>query len=341
MKAIPVEQRAKIFALVQEGYPTRVVAKKAQVSQSTVVKICQRYAADGTLLPKQRQGRPYSLTENQENRVLRYIANGRCNTAVDVEKTLRTEDNINISANTIRRALTRHGLKARIKRKKPLLRKQHRKARLSFAKTYQNWSTDDWKKVIWSDESKFKLFGSDGKQYCWRRDGEALKDAFVKPTVKFGGGSVMVWGCFTWNGVGNLCKIDGGMDANLYRQILSEDLLETIDDYNLDKSEVVFQHDNDPKHKASIVQTWLVENEINILDWPAQSPDLNPIEHLWDEADRRLRQYQVKISSKEALWESLQQVWGEIEVETCRKLIESLPQRINDVIRAKGGYTRW
>ena len=71
--------------------------------------------------------------------------------------------------------------------------------------------------MVWSDESKFQIFGSDGRQYCWRKEGEALKDAHIKSTVKFGGGSVFVWGCFTCHGVGFLCKIDGSLDAELYR----------------------------------------------------------------------------------------------------------------------------
>ena len=75
---------------------------------------------------------------------------------------------------------------------------------------------EDWKRVIWSDESKLNLFGSDGRIYCWKSSKEPLRPHHVKPTVKHGGGSIMVWGCMTPEGVGYLCRIDGGLNAELY-----------------------------------------------------------------------------------------------------------------------------
>ncbi|GBB91266.1 hypothetical protein RclHR1_18440001 [Rhizophagus clarus] len=84
----------------------------------------------------------------------------------------------------------------------------------------------------------------------WR----ALKNIHVKPTVKFSGNSVFVWGCFTFHGIGFLCKIDGGLDAELYRQILDEDLIETLQYYELNILDIVFQQDNDLKHTAILTK---------------------------------------------------------------------------------------
>ena len=164
---------------------------------------------------------------------------------------------------------------------------------------------DDWNKVIFSDESKFNLFGSDGRQYCWKRSGEALKDQHVLGTVKFGGGGIFVQGCFTSQGIGNLCRIDGGLDAELYCKILDEDFLGTLTYYDLSIENVIFQQDNDPKHKTRITQRWLESKNITVLDWPAQSPDLNPIEHLWSEMERRLRNIDKPIKNKNELWEMI------------------------------------
>ena len=143
-----------------------------------------------------------------------------------------------------------------MKIKKPLLLPRHKKARLEFAKKYKHWNYEDWCKIVWSDESKFNIFGSDGRQYCWKRSGESLKDNHVKGTVKFGGGGIFVWGCFTAQGIGYLVRIDGGMDAKLYCEILEDDFLGTLDYYDINLVDIIYQQDNDPKHTAKITKEW-------------------------------------------------------------------------------------
>ena len=111
--------------------------------------------------------------------------------------------------------------------------------------------------------------------------------------------------------------------------------------HDLGINDVIFQHDNDPKHAAHETKRWLSEHRIKVLDWPAYSPDLNPIEHLWNEMDHRLRKLPGNISNKDDLWNKIQQVWNEVDIEFCLKLIDTMPQRIADVLKASGGYTRW
>jgi len=142
-------------------------------------------------------------------------------------------------------------------------------------------------------------------------------------------------------GIGYLCKIDGGLDAALYCQILEEDFFGTLEYYNLDLNDVIFQQDNDPKHTARITKKWLEDNNVVVLKWPSQSLDLNPIEHIWGEVERRLRKADIFIKNKDILWEQLQQTWNNIEVNVCTKLIETMPRHINDVLKQKGGYTKW
>lgn len=106
---------------------------------------------------------------------------------------------------------------------------------MAFAKKHESWTSDDWKNVIWSDESKFSLPTSDGKEYYWTNRPAELTEEGISPTLKFGGGGIMVWGCLTWEGVksndfsalfahflgvGYSCKIDDIMEADLYVRIL-------------------------------------------------------------------------------------------------------------------------
>jgi hypothetical protein len=135
--------------------------------------------------------------------------------------------------------LKKAGLKAVAKAKKPLLTNWHRKERLDFALAHLDWTVEDWKTVVWSDETKINRLGSDGRRWAWKKAGEGLSDRLVKETVKFGGGSLMMWGCMLWEGVGFACKIDGRMDGELYTKILQKELQESLAFYDKDPSAVI------------------------------------------------------------------------------------------------------
>ena len=218
---------------------------------------------------------------------------------------------------------------------------EQKKERLKWARDHSSWTSEDWRNVLWSDETKFCLVKSEGKEYVWVKEEGRLGGDAVIGTNKYGGGKIMMWGCMSWEGVGFACRIESTMDAELYSDILKEELMETIKYYKLDQKKVIFQQDRDPKHTSKLATSTLAELKLNILPWPAQSPDLNPIEYLWNHVQRNLRIHSRIFGTKDELWDQIQVEMEERNKELCRKLIGTMPERVRDVIKANGGYTRW
>ena len=160
----------------------------------------------------------------------------RTATAGNIQSSINATREKTISKTTVRRRLAGSGLKGRVAVSKPLLRPKNKRKRLLWAKKYKNYSVEDWKKVLFSDESKFEIYGNNRRIYVRRRPGERLLNQCIKPTVKHGGGNIQVWGCFSFNGIGNLYRIKGilkrsntiqfskGMLYHLARSYVGEDL---------------------------------------------------------------------------------------------------------------------
>ena len=131
---------------------------------------------------------------------------------------------------------------------------------------------EDWKGVLWSDETKINRIGSDEGVYTWKQKGEQLSNRTTIPTVKHReGNNLIVWGCMGWNGVGKLIEVQGTMDAQQYCDILDDGLEESFDKLEIPEKDWIFQQDNDPKHTSKKAKQWFEDNGIQVLAWPAQS----------------------------------------------------------------------
>ena len=237
MKPISDQKQQQIKKLCQDGLSVRQVASRTGVSFSTVAAY---RSLNSPQEEKSKGGRPQKLTQYQKRLLARKVTSGAIGTAAEAHRELNSAEGCNVSYQTVRNSLKEQGLKAAKMAKKPLLQKRHIKERLNFAKKYESWTVEDWKRVIFSDETKINRFGSDGVRWCWKKQGTSIKPQHVQGTVKFGGGSLMLWGCMTAHGVGNCCRIDGGLDADLYCNILGDELLRTLDYYQLGKENVIF-----------------------------------------------------------------------------------------------------
>ncbi|GFV16642.1 transposable element Tcb1 transposase [Trichonephila clavipes] len=185
-----------------------------------------------------------------------------------------------VSTETVRNVNRHVGYSSRVARKKPFISLQNQKRRFEFAKTHQLKTDNFWKKVIFSDECKFNIFGSDGCRTVWRKPNTTLDSKNLRPTVKHGGDFVMLWGCVASNGVRNLVFIDGIMDHKLYIDILNNNLKESGKKLGLDGN-FIFQQDNDSKYTARNVKMWCLFHCKQQLHTSPQSPDINVIENLW------------------------------------------------------------
>ena len=145
----------------------------------------------------------------------------------------------------------------------------------------------------------------------------------------------------TYDGVGYTCKIEGNMDAALYTNILEDELQQSIEYFEMDRTKVIFQQDNDRKHTSKKVSEWFKNHSIQLLDWRAQSPDLNPIEHLWRYLKQKLNEYEEPPKGMQELWERVEQQWEAIPQDICIRLIESITRRIAAVLKAKGKYIKY
>ena len=244
---------------------------------------------------------------------------------------------LNLSVSTVKSRLHENKLFGRVARKKPLFSKRNLVSRLKFAKQHVHKDLSFWQNVLWTDESMFNRFVSDGKQYVRRPQNQELSPRYTLKTVKHGGGNVVVWGSFSWCGVGPLHRIQGIINQHIYKEILENVMLS----YAEENLSLVwkFQQDKDPKHTTKSVQMWFNAKKINVLEWPAQSPDLNPIENLWEEVDRSINRSTA--TNLDRLWIEIKAAWDAITPERCQKLISSMGCHCQAVIDSKGYPTKY
>lgn len=332
------EIRKLIMEHFKKGETIRNIAEIVKKPKSTVFNIVKRYANSENYenLPKPSKRKIFS--DSDERWLVRQIKKNPNLSAPKLASEAEIRLGKTANPETIRNVLRKHDLHGRVARRKPFINKVNKQKRVNFAREYRNKDFSFWRKVIFTDESKYNIFRSDGLSYIWRKPNTELLKQNLRPTVKHGLGSVMVWGAISAAGPGNLHIIEGIMDHRYYIDVLKSNLSTTAEKLGLG-NDYYFYQDNDPKHKAYNVRSWLLYNCPHVLETPPQSPDLNPIEHVWSHLEQKLKSRQI--SNKKELVVALKEEWSNISPEYCRKLVESMPNRLRAVIQQKGLPTKY
>ncbi len=220
---------------------------------------------------------------------------------------------------------------------KPLLNQRQCQKHLTWAVEKKSWTVAQWSNVLFSDESKFCIsFGNQGP-IVWRKSGEAHNPCCLKSSVKFPQ-SVMIWAAMSSAGVGPLCFLKSTVNAAIYQEILEHFMLPSADKLYGD-ADFIFQQDLAPAHTAKGTKSWFIDHGVTVLDWPANTPDLNPIENLLGIVKRKMRD--TRPNNADDLKATVEATWASIPPQQCHKLITSMPRRIEAVIKAKGAPTKY
>ena len=290
----------------------------------------------GNLSNDIRTGRPSKLTRRDESFLAREVKKDPFIASRELSERTFIVQNCPLSAPSIRRILLKLKLRSYVSKKKPLITPSMAKKRLAWCKKYVKKDPGFWQKVIFSDETEIFIRSNALMQRCRRFPWDSpYNRRFIRPTVKHPL-SVMVWGCFSMNYRPDLYFVNGYMNSAGYKEVLDK----FINRDAVKNMGLIFQDDSAPCHRSSLIKTYKTENEIQSLDWPGNSPDLNPIENLWNLMKRKVGRNRI-MNSKD-LKDKINEAWkSSITPEIIKELIDSMPKRIKQCIKAKGYQTKY
>ncbi len=338
-KELSLSVKQAIIRLKKQNKPIREIAKTLGVAKTTVWNILKKKERTGELSNTKRPGRPRKTTVVDDRRILSLVKKTPFTTVGQIKNTLQ-EVGVCVSKSTIKRRLHQSEYRGFTTRCKPLVSLKNRKARLEFAKRHLKKPSQFWNNILWTDETKINLYQSDGKRRVWRRKGTAHDPKHTTSSVKHGGGGVMAWACMAASGTGSLVFIDdvtadksSRMNSEVFRAILSAHIQPNASE--LIGRRFTVQMDNDPKHTAKATKEFLKGKKWTVMQWPSQSPDLNPIEHAFHLLKGKCPK------NKQELKTVAVEAWQSITRDETQRLVMSMRSRLQAVIDCKGFATKY
>jgi len=336
-----IEEKSRYAAIIlrEEGYSLREIAQKLGFkSDSTVRTILDRYKETGLVKDRYRCGRP-KISNDRNNRILiRLMKQNRKLSSTELAKQWIIDGNVLASPRSVRRVLHDNGYVWRSACKKPRLSSKQKIARKKWCKERKSYTQTMWRTVLFSDEMNVEVDSRKGRVMLRRTTKERFEESCILKRTKQGSGSIGIWACMGYNGVKFFKLFTGRLNAESYINILGDYLLPSIDILQ-ENNQVTFQQDNAPCHTAKIVKDWFNENSVKTMPWPANSPDLNCIENLWSWLDHHLEKLQIY--NLEQLKFEITNLLDNVPLEIVHRLIDSMPNRIHECLKANGGSTSY
>ena len=333
-------EKTRALTLLGQGVSVIRVAASLNVNRITIYKLKKAAATlpEGGVPPRKQGSGGKRKTSPRTDKVLkREVMQNPSMTASELKK--KHPDLLgNVAIRTIQHRLQKDlGLPCRRAAKKPLLTDAMKKKRITFAKKYKDWTSEQWKKVMWSDESTFRLVRGGSKVVRRPSNVSRYDPRFTVKTVKHPE-SVMVWGCFSGiKGRGGLYFLpkNNTMRGDNYVDVLKDHLLTFWHIHGCN----IFMHDGAPAHKSQKVKKFLADHNIDAMDWPGNSPDLNPIENAWNHMKKEVEK--ARPTSISSLKDKLKKLWITMDASYFENLATSMPRRLQMVLKTKGNMTKY
>ncbi|GFV35803.1 transposable element Tc1 transposase [Trichonephila clavipes] len=323
--------RGRIIGKIEEGRKKTDLAREFDIAHSVVSRLWKSYKTTGMCSGRHGRGRVRSTTPAEDRYIVLSAKRNRRTTAQQVANQFLAVSGKEISRKTVARRLRGGGLYARRPVVGVPLTRQHRTARLQWCREYHNWTEQDWACVLFSDESMFSLSSDCRRQLIWRECGTAYRPENIQEKDRYPTCSIIVWAGIMINGCTRLHVVaSGNMTGQRY---IDEVLLPHLRLFHgAVGDKFVFMDDNATCHRTLAVHDCLHSEGIQRLVWPARSPDLNPIENVWDALGRQVagRNYPPT--------RALTEEWDILPQQLLNNVVQSMVRRVECCITLHGGH---